>query len=84
MQVKTHTGAYPRDYIELLAETLSECHDLVNVSMSEFIPKGTCYLYYRAGGFVGRVHTVGLRIYVGEEKPAALNAETRAAIDATP
>jgi hypothetical protein len=67
--------------VELLAENTRECCDLVKVGLSHYGPDGAFYL---GPGFAGGADTVGLRIYVGETKPAALDAETRAAIDATP
>jgi hypothetical protein len=81
MEVKVCTGNAGKDYVALYAETLPECSDLVAAGLSQFVPSGTFTLHK---GYVKGHDTVALHIYFGPDKPAALDPETRAAIDATP
>ena len=78
----THfVSGIPRNYVELIAETLGECADLVSIANSAFAPPDTFWLYTES--FVGGKRTVGLRIYVGEAKSElaqGLDPETKSAL----
>jgi hypothetical protein len=81
MRVATVTGTADRDYIRLTAASLDECADLVDVALSQFIPRDSVRLLSQ-GYCLAR--TIELRVYIGPPKQLSLDAATRADIDATP
>ena len=78
MKAKTVTGG--RDHIELVPETIEEAADLVFIGTSKFIPSNAVDLVVTPD----LRPFFSLRVYVGEPRPAALDAETRDALDRTP
>jgi hypothetical protein len=62
MKVYFSTGG-ARDFIELYAETVSECRDLARVSQSKFIPADRVWLD------VSTSDKFCLRIWMSEERP---------------
>lgn len=60
MEVRVIKGATTEAYFELVAQTRSECMQLVAASESEFIPRGKCILISRGND---EHQTLALRIY---------------------
>jgi hypothetical protein len=81
MVVRLVTGAIDRDYVELLAETLAECNQLVACGQSKFVLHDTFYL---KPAFTAGNDTVGLLIYISPARGHQLDLPTREAIDSTP
>jgi hypothetical protein len=81
MKVTAVTGAFPRDYIELVAETVAECAQLVRISQSTFLPKEDTLLTDQG---VWPNNSLALRIFVGPKKPELPVSGVLARIDATP
>lgn len=67
MKVNLITGG-PQDFIELVAETMPECADLVRVAASKFVADGRTFLdlSYHAGNHA--MDTLRLRVYVSEKR----------------
>lgn len=80
MKMHTVTGASPRDYIELVPESIEEAAAIVFAARSVFLPSDSTLLE-----ITPEIQPfLALRIYVGKDRPAALDPETRDALDRTP
>jgi len=73
-----------RDYMELTAENVTECADLVRIATSKFLKEPSRLFLDLSERYGITGSTVTMRIWMSEERGRELDKETLDALDATP